>query len=341
MGNEVQRVQTAVSEPQMAQGIIEAWGDLFKTVPSKEQVSLILAQNALETGSRKFMWNYNVGNIKANPTGPYDYFYLRGPEQTAPGKWEKLRMPFRAYSSLRDGVKDYLTLLSKSRRYASAWQHIITPDPGAFSQALKAGGYDTADEAPYTKGLTALYNKFNKSKSYDAARSGQASTPEMLAQNKNQGGGFNMSSITQLIAKFLQQITSQPLSAAASNKKLYKKFLPKNCMTIHVKADYTDAVEFARILCTALDEELSADAFTHTDGSDVEVQCSIHGPSEECFKSVQQLTASLQGAFQQATKKIGGIEVKTDFIMNKKSSYQEINLTTAVQQHRKFLLKFI
>ena len=63
MGNRVQRVKTEVSEDQMAQAIIDAWKKLFGNPPAKEQVSMILAQNALETANRKSMWNNNVGNI--------------------------------------------------------------------------------------------------------------------------------------------------------------------------------------------------------------------------------------------------------------------------------------
>ncbi len=366
MGNEVQRVRTEASDTQMAQAVLEAWGDLFKKVPSKEQVSLVLAQNALETGrDRKSMWNFNVGNIKANQKGPYDYFYLRGPEQTAPGKWEQLRMSFRAYPNLKEGVKDYLTLLSTAGRYAPAWKHILNPDPAAFSKALKAGGYYTANEEAYTKGLTGLYNQFSKSKSYEVAQSGKVEPPKGTAMPEDKENWMerfltkhnpfkqpNDSSsspvarstpkvqedaMTSTLNKYLQQIAA----SEKSNKKLYKQFLPSNSMTISIQADYTDAIEFSRILCTALNEELMADSYTHVDGDNVEVQCTIPGPSQECFNTVSQLTQAIAEAFKVATVKVGGIDVKTKFFMNKRSSYQQISLNTATTQHRKFLLKFI
>lgn len=370
MGNEVQRVRTEASDSQMAQAIIGAWRDLFKNVPSKEQVSLVLAQNALETGrDRKSMWNNNVGNIKADPKGSYDYFYLKGPEQTAPGKWEQLRMTFRAYKTLEEGVKDYLALLSKSSRYANAWQHILHPDPVAFSKALKAGGYYTANEEAYTKGLTGLYSQFAKSKSYEAAQSGKVEPPKgstmpedkndwmqkFLAQNK----GFDPfkhlidsesptrvappasnqpdDAILPSINRYLQQIAA----SEKSNKKLYKQYLPSNNITISIQADYTDAIEFSRILCTALNEELMADSYTHTDGEAVEVQCSIPGPAQDCFNVVAELTQAVAETFKKATIKVGGINVKTKFLMNKRSSYQQISINTATAQYRKFLLKFI
>lgn len=330
MGNRVQRVRTEVSESQMAQAIIEAWNDLFHETPSKQQVSMVLAQNALETGSRKSMWNYNIGNITTDGKGSYDYFDdLKTNEQVSPGVWKKMNLKYRAYPSLKAGVIDYLRLLS-SKKYGSAWQHIKNPDPVSFSKALKQQGYYTANEEPYTKTLTSLFGKFNKSNAYEVAQSGKAAPPGGAAMPSN-------TNMENLLNNFLRQVAA----SERDNKKLYKQYLPNNKLTISVKADYTDAIEFSRILCTALDEELTANSFTHSDGANVEVQCTIPGPAQECFSAVQQLTDAVAKAFQQATVKIGGVEVKTQFLMNKESSYQQISLDTATQQYRKFLLKFI
>lgn len=324
MGNRVQLTRTEVSEPQMAQAISEGWGELFNSEPTSQQISIIMAQNSLETGSRKSMWNYNVGNIKANPSGPYDYFYLNAPEQTSTGHWEKLTMPFRAYSTLTDGVIDYLKLLSGSQRYQQAWQHILNPDPVAFSKALKKGGYYTADEAPYTKLLSNLYNKYNKSVTN-------------IPSNDNYSSE-SIGNIDSILDQYLQQVAA----SEKNNKKLYKTFLPLNNIVIQIQSNsYDNSVEFARILCAALDEELLARSFTHTDHDKVEVECAIPGPAYECFETVKQLAASVSDAFKTATIKIGGLTVKTKCIMNKKSSYQAITLTSANNQYRKFLLKFV
>jgi len=126
------------------------------------------------------------------------------------------------------------------------------------------------------------------------------------------------------------------------NKYLYKQYLPLNHLVISVKAaNFVDAVEFSHILCAALDEELMATGSIHTDDNTVEVECAIHGPANDCFETVKQLTSALAAAFKSATIKIGGIEVKTQFSMNKKSSYQQIDIISANTQHRKFLLKFV
>jgi hypothetical protein len=152
------------------------------------------------------------------------------------------------------------------------------------------------------------------------------------------GGTQPAANINGILDEYLQQVAA----SEKFNRKLYKQFLPINHLVIQVKAQqFTDSVEFARVLCTALDEELMARAFTHTDGHDVEIDCAIPGPEDDCVETVKQLTAAIADAFCTATSKIGGIKVKTDIISNKKSSYQQIKFKTANLHYRKFLLKFI
>ncbi len=159
--------------------------------------------------------------------------------------------------------------------------------------------------------------------------------PATMVATKNTPQQGQSRSVMTVIEDFLKQI-------AASEKQMYQKYLPSNHMIIKVQAgNLTDSVEFSRILCAALDEELQAQSFTHTDGDLVEVECTINGPEQVCFAAVKQLTAAVSEAFKHATTKIGGIEVKTQFISNKKSSYQQINYKFASTQHRKFLLKFV
>jgi hypothetical protein len=163
----------------------------------------------------------------------------------------------------------------------------------------------------------------------------------MVAQQNSQPQ--KNESFQDVLQKFIQMIT--PTTATAStivSKKLCKKMLTNNDVLIQIAApDYTSAVEFSRILCTALDEELMATSYPHTDGEKVEVECSISGPTQECLAAVDQLSQAIANAFQQATTKIGGLAIKTSCIINKKSSYQQISLRTADTNYRKFLLKFM
>jgi flagellum-specific peptidoglycan hydrolase FlgJ len=366
-GNRVQRVRTEVSSAQMAQAIISAWQQKFGSAPSKEQVAMILAQNDLETGHRKSMWNYNVGNITTKGDGTFDYFDdLTTNEQTSPGNWKKMKLKYRAYPDLEDGVKDYLNLLSTGR-YTKAWQHILNPDPASFSKALKDAGYYTADEAPYTKNLVSLFDRNSKSNNYELAMSGKVNPPknntsdsdnmfsnyikrvkndmsiyDQLGSNKGSAPSQPLAvtnpTLNNLIENYLQRVTA----SEKLNRKIYEKYLPINRAVIKIAAiDYVDSIEFARVLCSVLDEELVARAFTHTDGKRVEVECSIPGPSQDCFEALEQITLATAVAFKKATIKIGGVAIKTKLVTNKKSHRDQLDIKAAEAQYRKFLLKFI
>lgn len=342
MDKQVERVQTNVSEPQMALAIIEAWKSMFGSPPSKEQVSMVLAQNSLETGARKSMWNYNVGNITHVKGDGFDY--QTSPdwhyETDANGERKKVthQAQFRAYPDLNSGVRDYLHFLSSSKRYADAWQHMVHPDPEAYSKALKAAGYYGADESVYTAGVKRLFNSANKSDSYELAMSGKVQP--VPGSPPPSSTSSEVASLDQILNKFLGM-----LSSAASDqtmKRLYKKALPNQDILIKITApDYTSAVEFSRVLCSALDEDLLSTSYVHTDGQEVEVECSIPGPEQQCFAAVQQMTQAIAETFKDATAKIGGISIKAECIINKKSSYQPISLRTAGANYRKFLLKFV
>lgn len=162
--------------------------------------------------------------------------------------------------------------------------------------------------------------------------SNRGSAPSMVAQNDNGLEG--------ILNKFVQMLSAA--STSHNLKKLYKTALPNHDILIKIAApDYTSAVEFSRILCAALDEDLLATTYPYTDGQEVEVEVSIAGPSKECFAAVQQMANAVSETFQDATAKIGRISIKTDCLMNKKSSYQPISLRTAGANYRKFLLKFV
>lgn len=140
----------------------------------------------------------------------------------------------------------------------------------------------------------------------------------------------------------LNKLDSYLNMITASYKKDYKKYLPINYIVVKLASpDYTNTIEFARILCEALDEELLSKSYTHTNGTDIEVECVIPGPKNECFAAVKEVTDIITESFEKATKKIGGINIKTKCIDNQKSTYTQINFKTAQTQHRKFLLKFV
>lgn len=320
MGQRVRRIKTQVPESEMSRAIVDGWRELFGSAPTKQQVSLILAQNALETGHRKSMYNYNVGNITTSGKDKYAFYDdITTDEQLKPGVWKKMNLKYRAYPNLKEGVKDYLKLLS-SKNYSQAWQHILRPDPVKFSKSLKGAGYYTANEKPYSDALAKLYTQFNKSDSYKPGKA----------------PGGTITNIESLLGNFLRQV-----AAMDNSRKLYKKYLPRHNATIAIEAkDRTSAIEFARLLSLALDEDLCANASVHGDQK-IEVECTIPGPEKECFAAIEQLASSLAEVFEDSTKKIGGVTVKTKVFTNKTSSYQPINISHVEIEHRKFLLKFV
>lgn len=144
--------------------------------------------------------------------------------------------------------------------------------------------------------------------------------------------------INKILNDYLRLVTASD----RPSKRLYNKLLPKHNILISITAsNHNDAVEFSRVLSTALDTELFSKSYTHTDGEAVDVECVIAGPSIDCLEAVRELSNSVAEAFKAATIKLGGIEIQTKCIMNKKSSYQPINFKQADINYRTFLLKFV
>jgi hypothetical protein len=141
----------------------------------------------------------------------------------------------------------------------------------------------------------------------------------------------------------LSSITDEYIKLASSyNKKIYNNTLPRNIITIGISSNNkTNNIEYARILCEALDEELLSKSFVHTDGNNVDVECVIHGPEQSCISAVKAISNAITDSFKIATKKIGGVEINTTIQLHKKSSYPPISLKQAETSYRHFILKFI
>jgi hypothetical protein len=364
MGQRVQRRKTEVSDSEMKAAIANSWRSLFGETPTEEQVALIMAHIDLETGHRKAMWNYNIGNITTDGSSDY-YDDLTTEEQISPGQWKSMNLKYRAYPSLQDGVLSYLRTLSKNPRYANAWKHIIEPDPEAYSKALKSGGYYTASEKGYTKTLKTLYEgRLGLTKEQLTLENPRLSR-KIDKELKERGVQLDNKEFEELISSleededlenFLEQEQDfnigkgkdfevdfeKLLKEIMASKKDYFKYLPNNIITIKLSSDnFENSIECARILSSALDEELESKSFTHTDGNNVEVECSIPGPQNICVRAVKEITEEVLSSFYTATKKIGSITVSADLKVNSKSFYPEISFKTAAINHRKFLLKFI
>jgi hypothetical protein len=304
MGVKVQTKRTPVSEDDLALALMQGWKEVLGNEPTKEQISVLLSQNALETNHRQAMWNYNIGNITTSGKGEYNYFTLKHKDKS-----ENV-LKYRAYNNLKDAAIDYLKFLSNNKRYASAWQHIINPNPELYAKTLKSSGYYTGNEQAYTKSLKSLFKKFNTSEAYEIAQKNQ---------NKGTVIDYGTNEVLDVFNKLL-----------ASSKNDIKISISSN--------DIVDNIKFGSILCSILEEELFAKAFIHTNGKRVDVECKVFGNKDMCYNVLKEITCIAEDNFNSAIK---NNNIKTNIIFNTKSSYPPITLKAEESNERKFLLKNI
>lgn len=246
-----------------------------------------------------------------------------------------------------NAIKKYITVPLNQNQFDALVSMLFNTGAGpivtgTLGKVLNNGDFEAASRemlrwthGPDKKNMPVLQNRRQKEVAlFTNSKSPSLNVPLMVA-TKQMPANNNME---QILNNYLQMVAA----SYRNNKKIYKKYLPTNSMIIKIKTpDYNNNIEFARILCSALDEELLSDSFIHTNGKEVEVECNITGPTQECFAAVDQLLNPISEAFKEATAKIGGISVKMQLIINKKSSYQIINVKFADEQYRMFLLKFI
>jgi hypothetical protein len=118
---------------------------------------------------------------------------------------------------------------------------------------------------------------------------------------------------------------------ASDNSKLYKKYLPINSITIKIASNsIINNIEFARILCLALDENLQSKSFTHSNYSQTEVECNINSDLDLSLKTITQLSGVVANEFDN-TIRIECVEGK--------SYLPTINLKFALNNYKQFMFK--
>jgi len=174
----VPTVRTQYTKPQLIQGFIEGWVQIYGQLPRKESIAIIYAQNAIETGGTAAMWNNNIGNIKYVPSSEPDrdlgseYIMLKNVWEIVNGKKVIFQPPhpatwFRSFRTLADGIAYHYDFLRNRPRYKPAWGAVEIGDPALFSHLLRKGGYYTAPEAAYTKAVVAYFDRFMKDNTFD------------------------------------------------------------------------------------------------------------------------------------------------------------------------------
>ena len=169
----VETKQTTYTEFDFVKATIEAWQEMYKETPKKETVYILLAQTAHETAFGKACWNWNLFNVKAKDVvgSTIEYVALNGvweivngkkviltPEN--PGSW------FRAFPSLKEGIKHHFKFLNNSR-YSSAFAACKAGNLEDFCNKLHDAGYYTDSVKNYFGGTSRYYKQFFNSGSYE------------------------------------------------------------------------------------------------------------------------------------------------------------------------------
>jgi hypothetical protein len=117
--------------------------------PNARTVDVLAAQVSLETAHGGAMYNFNFGGIKgASPGGETANYMTR---EVVGGRDVHLQQGFRAYGSLDDGARDYVSVLRA--RFPQAYAQAVAGNVDGFAHALKQSNYYTAAEAEYAAGL--------------------------------------------------------------------------------------------------------------------------------------------------------------------------------------------
>jgi flagellum-specific peptidoglycan hydrolase FlgJ len=117
--------------------------------PSGHTVEVLAAQVSLETAHGDSMYNFNFGGIKgASQHGDTANYMTR---EVVGGHELRLQQGFRAYGSLDEGARDYVSVLST--RFPQAYAQAAVGNVNGFAHALKQSHYFTASEDQYAAGL--------------------------------------------------------------------------------------------------------------------------------------------------------------------------------------------
>jgi len=189
---------TPLRGSEAASALSDAYTSVFGEAPSKQTLSVLVAQWSLETGGGHAMMNYNFGGIKGQAPGGGTVAY-----RTTEGSGEGRRTivdNFRAYGSAREGAVDYVHLLA--RRFPAAMTQARLGNPAGFVHALKQAGYFTGSEADYARAVTATASRV-QSAGFDAAGAGGGAS--LAGAGGDRGADAQMAAVD--VMSFSQELT--------------------------------------------------------------------------------------------------------------------------------------
>lgn len=134
-GKQVRYEPRRVSEKALTMALADVVFTITGSHLSKVSLCILLAQMGQEQGihpdgSRDFP-NYNGFGIKWTPGN--DFFEAVTPERA---EMVRERKKFRAYASLEDGLRSYVSLLAKQPRYARGWERLVAGDYDGFVEEI-------------------------------------------------------------------------------------------------------------------------------------------------------------------------------------------------------------
>jgi len=193
--------KTTVTPLLFLQGLAQAWVNIFSVPAKKEQLLILMAQSAIETGRWKYNHSYNFGNVKSVEGDGRDYCYFACWEvfsksvaaayaaSAKPGAlaaitenrsdgtavvWFYPEHPacrFRAYEvhDANGKIDEWSSMVLGltdylallHKRFYKAWPSVLKGDPAEFVRALKTQGYFTADLQPYIDSEVSLFREFS------------------------------------------------------------------------------------------------------------------------------------------------------------------------------------
>jgi flagellar protein FlgJ len=148
---EVEAKRTPASMQQIRAALSRAVQAVTGRSPSADALDVLQSQVSLETAHGSQMFNFNFGGIKgASPSGTTASYMTH---EVLGGQDVTLSQGFRAYGSLDEGARDYVSTLQT--RFPAAFAQAAHGSVDGFAHALKASHYYTASEASYDAGLRA------------------------------------------------------------------------------------------------------------------------------------------------------------------------------------------
>lgn len=310
--NHVPAKKTPISKEDFKSSLINIWDDVFPDIPiTNEAIGILWAQTSLETGNFKHMYNYNLGNVKATPSWSQSNLWTNfstseviNGEEIKFSKYHPVSF-WRAFETLEEGMKQYLSVLAKG--YRSAVIAASKGDTEKFVRELKKNRYFTASESKYNTAVSRIYEQYKEKEE-------NSSFNQMADIDIPENTPTEMKNIIYDLANYFK--TANPLSNIVKQS-IANNLLPRSDFTIQIKAineDYFTKVTYASILSDALEDSIGAETDILSNGKEVDIHCSIAGCMNSTTKAAEAINMIASKSFAKKHKKMAYGSIKPNTI---------------------------